>query len=237
MPQSDRKIMKILFVDDSKTVCAVYVSLLTENGYKVFVAHSKAEAMAVARRERPQLAVIDFYMPDGNGDELTRELLQDHETASIVVAIHSQFPDVVKQALKAGAVELIGKNEPKDLFMMRVNALKSMVEAQTYQRNIEQLLQQQDLDSRPISILIVDDSPTVRAIYGALLREEGFEVLEADSVEMGRTIAKVEQPDMMLVDYILPDGHGDALVQELLEQADVQSAGESAGAGVDCRCH
>ncbi len=215
--------MKILFVDDSKTVCAVYVRLLTENGYKVFVAHSMDEALEVARREHPQLAVIDFYMPGGNGDELTRALLQAHETASIVVAIHSQFPDVVKQSLKAGAVEMIGKNEPKDLFMMRVNALRSMVEAQTYQRNIEQLLLQQDLDSRPITILLVDDSPTIRAIYGALLRDAGFEVLEADSIGMGRTIARVEQPDMMLVDYILPDGKGNELVQELLEQADTSA--------------
>lgn len=180
--------------------------------------NSMAEALELAHEHHPPLAIVDFYMPGGNGDELTRALHNDPATASTVVAIHSQFPDVVKKALKAGAVELIGKEDPQDLFLMRVDALKTMVEAQTYQRNIERLLEESKLEERPVTILMVDDSPTVRAVYGNYLRNDGFQVLEASTLQQGREIAQAEQPDMMLVDFILPDGHGDELVRDLLGQ-------------------
>ncbi|MBT4331175.1 MAG: response regulator [Gammaproteobacteria bacterium] len=162
-------------------------------------------------------------MPEGNGDELTRALHKNPLTASIVVAIHSQFPNVVKKALSAGAIELIGKDDPQDLFLMRVAALRTMVEAQTYQRNIEQLLNENKSDDHPVKILLVDDSPTVRAVYGAHLRNGGFEVFEAGSIHEGEMAAHQKLPDMMLVDFILPDGHGDELVRKLLSQIDTSN--------------
>ncbi|HIJ31758.1 MAG: response regulator [Gammaproteobacteria bacterium] len=215
--------MKILLVDDSKTVCAIYSSLLEENGYEVLLAYSMIEAFELAKQHRPSLAIVDFYMPEGNGDELTRALLQNPTTSSIVVAMHSQFPNVVEKALQAGAVELIGKDDPHDLFMMRVNALKTMVEAQTFQRNIERLLDEKDLEHKPISILLVDDSATVRAVYGSLLRKEGFVLHEAETINSAMVVARQELPDMMLVDYTLPDGNGAELVRELLGRADTSN--------------
>ncbi len=212
--------MKILLVDDSRTVCAIYGALLQQHGYDVLVAYSMEQALQIAEEHRPPLAIVDFYMPGGNGDELTRALHQRAATANIIVAIHSQFPDVVKKALEAGAVELIGKDEPQDLFLMRVDALRTIVEGQTYQRNIEQLLNEKNLDQKPISILLVDDSATVRAVYGNRLRENGFTVYEAATLQQGEELAHSEMPDMMLVDFVLPDGRGDELVSDLLAQAD-----------------
>ena len=34
------------------------------------------EGLAVARREQPCLAILDYFMPDGNGDELCQSILQ-----------------------------------------------------------------------------------------------------------------------------------------------------------------
>ncbi len=215
--------MKILLVDDSKTVCAVYSDLLTEAGYTVLVANSMEQAMQLAEEHRPPLAIVDYFMPGGNGDELTRALHENPVTASTVVAIHSQHHDVVKEALSAGAVELIGKEDPKDLFLMRVAALRTMVEAQTYQRNIEQLVTEKLSEDQPLKILLVDDSPTIRAVYGAYLRKGGFDVYEAGTIREGAAVAHQELPDMMLIDYMLPDGHGDQLVRTLLSQADTSN--------------
>jgi|GEM_PF-4280698 twitching motility two-component system response regulator PilH len=55
--------MKILLVDDSKTVCAIYEGLLKASGYSVLVATSMAEALELAEEHRPPLAIVDYYMP------------------------------------------------------------------------------------------------------------------------------------------------------------------------------
>ncbi len=215
--------MKILFVDDSETVCSIYSELLTSEGYEVIVAHGMEEALDLAKAHRPPLAIVDYYMPGGNGDELTQALHQQPETASIVVAMHTQYPDVITDALSAGAVELINKEDSRDLLMMRVNALRTMIETQSYQRNVERLHEMKAQEEKSISILLVDDSVTVRAIYGQHLRNSGFEVLEAATLQQGREVATRELPDMLLVDYLLPDGKGDALVEELSSRPDTST--------------
>ncbi|MEE8273508.1 MAG: ATP-binding protein [Alphaproteobacteria bacterium] len=95
-----------------------------------------AEALDVARAERPPLAIVDYYMPGGNGDELTAALLAGPETRDILVAMHSQR-DVVEESLAAGAIDLIYKDDPQDVFLLRVAAMSRYVEAQSRQREVE----------------------------------------------------------------------------------------------------
>ncbi len=212
--------MKLLFVDDSPTVCAIYSALLRDEGYEVIVAAGKTEAMELARQHLPSIAIVDFFMPDGNGDELTRELHADPATANIIVAVHSQFPDVVEKALAAGAVEMIGKDDPHDLFLMRVAALRRLVDGLTFQRQMIGSVRSEmrEQSERAVQILLVDDSPTIRAVYGSLLREQGYALLEADSIATATEVAKEHLPQLMIIDYMLPDGHGDQLIRKLLSK-------------------
>jgi CheY-like chemotaxis protein len=61
-------------------------------------------------------------------------------------------------------------------------------------------------------ILIVDDEPFIRQVIEDVLTEEGYEVLVASS---GRTMLQVletQQPNLILLDVMMPDGDGrDAL--------------------------
>jgi signal transduction histidine kinase len=122
--------MKILFVDDSPTVCAVYEKLLCDNGHKVVCVQSSKAAIEATRKESFALAIIDFFMPDGNGDELTRVLLADKETSKLLVVIHSERSDILKQALAAGAIDLIYKDDPPEIFIMRVASISRFVKLQ-----------------------------------------------------------------------------------------------------------
>ncbi|MGN7610977.1 response regulator [Magnetococcales bacterium HHB-1] len=122
--------MKLLFVDDSKTVCAVYKNLLQKHGYHVLIAHNMAEALKVVHEAHPPLAVVDYFMPGGNGDELTRAILSDPKTKDILVVMHSQRSDLVKEALTAGAIDLIFKEDPEEIFLMRLHALRRFIATQ-----------------------------------------------------------------------------------------------------------
>ncbi len=129
---------EILFVDDSATVCAKYSELLRTNGYEVAVARSMEEALELARQHHFQLAVVDHYMPNGNGDELTRALLANPKTSHITVVMHSHSRDVLEQALDAGAIDLIWKDDPANIFLMRISSIiRSMrVKQQAEQLNV-----------------------------------------------------------------------------------------------------
>ena len=57
-------------------------------------------------------------------------------------------------------------------------------------------------------ILIIDDSPTDVHVYGAILKKSGFEVESAPNAEDGIAMAKSGQPDLILMDVIMPGMNG-----------------------------
>lgn len=64
-------------------------------------------------------------------------------------------------------------------------------------------------------ILSVDDSLTIRKLIENALRPEGYEVLLAATGEEGLAIARERRPDLILLDYVLPDLRGVEFCQRL----------------------
>jgi diguanylate cyclase (GGDEF)-like protein/PAS domain S-box-containing protein len=117
--------IRILFVDDARTVRAGYKRLLAQHGYVVDVAANADAAMALALAQPFDIAIIDFHMPGGNGDELCRRLRRDPRTAAVTSAIltGTYLDRVIKDSLDAGAVECMFKNESNELFLARIAAM------------------------------------------------------------------------------------------------------------------
>jgi phosphoserine phosphatase RsbU/P len=58
------------------------------------------------------------------------------------------------------------------------------------------------------TILIVDDDPTSRLILESILRKEGFVVITAVNGREGRLLAEREQPDLIIMDIMMPEEDG-----------------------------
>ena len=58
------------------------------------------------------------------------------------------------------------------------------------------------------TILVVDDSPTERYFLTDLLRKNGFEIIAAETGEEGVAKAKLEKPDLILMDVVMPGLNG-----------------------------
>lgn len=125
-PQSP---MRLLLVDDSASVRRTYHQLLTQQGMQVDLAESIAEGLARARAGRYDLIVVDYYLPDGTGDELVRKLRADPATEGALVAmITATYSDeLIQKCLDAGAVECMFKNEVISLTLARIKALARSV--------------------------------------------------------------------------------------------------------------
>ncbi|MBY0340212.1 MAG: response regulator, partial [Rhodocyclaceae bacterium] len=78
-------IKKILVVDDSATERHVLVTLLEGKGYTIVTASNGEEGVAAAKRELPDLILMDVVMPGMNGYQATRTISRDDATKHIPV--------------------------------------------------------------------------------------------------------------------------------------------------------
>ena len=66
-------------------------------------------------------------------------------------------------------------------------------------------------------ILVVDDSPTLRALLCAYLPKDGtYEVYEAEDGQSALALAVKTQPDICVLDYNLPDKNGIEIAQSII---------------------
>lgn len=77
----------VLVVDDEIHILHVVSLKLEHAGYRVATAEDGEEALAVARRERPDVILTDHQMPFMTGLDLAAALHADPETASIPVMV------------------------------------------------------------------------------------------------------------------------------------------------------
>lgn len=109
--------MKILLVDDHAIVRAGLRQLLAASGtVSVCEAGEGREALALARRERPDVVVLDLNLPGIGGVELIRRmLLQDPALRVLVLSMHAE-PLYAARALQAGARGYVSKGAaPEEL--------------------------------------------------------------------------------------------------------------------------
>jgi CheY-like chemotaxis protein len=78
--QEKHAAVKVLLVDDAQDALALYRHWLQGDGYQVVTARDGFEALQVAARWRPDIAILDFQMPGMTGAELASLLLSRAET-------------------------------------------------------------------------------------------------------------------------------------------------------------
>lgn len=76
---------KILVVDDNGNNLLLEKDLLEVAGFEVFEAVNAADGMAIARREKPEIIIMDVRLPDMRGTEAARILRQDKATSDIPI--------------------------------------------------------------------------------------------------------------------------------------------------------
>lgn len=128
---------RVLFVDDSQSMVVYYSRLLRRHGYEVEVAYSVNDAYELAQQNHFDIAIVDYFMPDQNGYVLCKMLRDNPQTAGIRTAVitGTYLDSVIRDCLKAGAVECMFKNEVEELFVARVAAMSRFIEVQ---RNTEE---------------------------------------------------------------------------------------------------
>jgi len=116
---------KILVVDDEKNIVESVKYNLDKEGFRTIVAYDGTQALEVARREFPDLILLDWMLPEMDGLEVCRALKQADKTKHIPIIMLTVKADETDKVLglEMGADDYVTKPfSPREL-IARVKAL------------------------------------------------------------------------------------------------------------------
>lgn len=117
--------LRVLVVDDHPVVRRGLTALLGTQGWVGAVAEADgvASGLAAATEHRPDVAVVDLGLPDGNGLDLTRRLRAAVPTCSVLVLTMTADPGRARALLAAGASGYLAKETDPDLVVSAVRTV------------------------------------------------------------------------------------------------------------------
>lgn len=117
---------RVLVVDDEREIRDLLGNFLEGEGYEVIFSSNGEEAIDLAKRDNPQVILLDAKMPGIGGIETCKRLRSGKETAFIPIIMITGYADRKTDAIEAGVDDFLYKPfSATDLFI-RVKSILRM---------------------------------------------------------------------------------------------------------------
>lgn len=183
----------VLVIDDDEPTIDLLRRWMHSQGYGVISALNGAQGLAMARSRKPDLIILDIFMPGQSGYEVLAALKADETLRNIPVVVASS-DDNRRLGLEAGAAEVMVKPLSRDRLRSVLDVIGERVEG---------------------DILVVDDDPNVREIVKRYASQAGLSVRVAGSGSEGLDFARLQTPGAIVLDLCMPDTDGFQMMQAL----------------------
>ncbi len=109
---SSTKHIKVLLIDDDKSITDLLSVILEAEGCDVIVSHEGKTGLELAKNEQPNLIILDLTMPEMSGFEVAHELKKQQSTMHIPIIIMTgnEINDDMKEKLEGFVVKLMSKS-------------------------------------------------------------------------------------------------------------------------------
>ena len=188
---------QVLIIEDDDAAFDMLKKQLTGAGYKTVRARYAEEAVSLAKLLRPSAITLDLVLPGADGWDVLRRIKSDDATRDIPVVIVS-LSDNRELGLALGADEYMTKPIDRKFFVRRMQELTS-----------------RRAGASTGKILLIDDDSAVHTVVNEELRSRGYVVIDASSGEEGLRMAETDQPDVILLDLMMPGMSGFEVAQRL----------------------
>jgi len=133
-----KKDLKILLVDDEPDILEIVSYNLTAEGYKVFTAPNGADGVKKAKKEKPQLIILDVMMPEMDGIEACEQIRQIPELKDVIITfLTARGEDYSLVAgFEAGADDYITKPIKPKVLVSKVKALLRRYKEDVKENNV-----------------------------------------------------------------------------------------------------
>ncbi|MFH1277277.1 MAG: response regulator [Candidatus Eisenbacteria bacterium] len=179
---------RILVVEDEPGTADLCATYLRSAGFRAETAAGGREALEKARQLRPAAILLDLLLPDMDGWEVLTRLKEDPATEEIPVVIGSIVDDR-ERGYALGATDYLMKPFGKE------SLLAAFERAMTAKATA---------DRRP-RVLVIDDDPAARRLVRAVFTPRGVDVIEAACGGEGVLAVGEALPDLIFLDFLLPD--------------------------------
>ena len=84
---------KILIIEDEKILAEMYQDIFSQAGYQAFLAFTSEEGIEIAKKEKPDLILLDILLPEESGVIFLQKLKKDPQLSIIPVVAFSNYDD------------------------------------------------------------------------------------------------------------------------------------------------
>ncbi|HEY0524705.1 MAG TPA: response regulator [Stellaceae bacterium] len=184
----------VLVIDDDASTRDLLTRFLERHGFAVRSAGDGATGLAMARRMRPSAIILDVMMPRMDGWSVLSALKADPDLADVPVIMVS-IANEKGLACSLGADDYLTK--PIDW------------------PRLKRILDRHRCAEPPCPVLVVEDDADTRRLLRDMLEREGWTVAEAENGRVALDRIAENLPELILLDLMMPEMNGFALVQEL----------------------
>jgi DNA-binding response OmpR family regulator len=195
---------KILIIEDEKSLLELYQARFEKAGYQVLSTTNGKPGIEIAKKEKPDIILLDILMPGVDGYEVIRALKKDPQTKNIPILVFSNLgqPEEIEKGLKLGANDYVMKTDltPTELL-----------------EKVERMLIRIKEPKKKIKkrVLIIEDEKEIARLYQTRLAKAGFEVEVAENGAWGLRLASHGDFDIILLDMIMPAMDGYEVLKQL----------------------
>jgi two-component system, OmpR family, alkaline phosphatase synthesis response regulator PhoP len=179
----ENKVRKILIADDEPDILEILKYNLSNEGYEVITAKDGDEALEKARRNQPDLIVLDVMMPKKTGVEVCQLLRAQPAFKETLIIFLTAVNDEGTQikGLETGADDYISKPVSPRVLLSRINALFRRVN-------------KTDVRILRIENIVIDPERFVIQVDGndIILAKKEFELLYLLALKPGRVFLRNE---------------------------------------------
>ncbi|MDO8554948.1 MAG: response regulator [bacterium] len=221
---------KILIIEDEKALLEAIKSKLLMSGYDVISAEDGEDGENLLKSETPDLVLLDILLPKKDGFQILEDLKKDGIIVPIVIISNSGQPVEIERALQLGVKDYLVKanftpNEVLEKVEKTIGkGISSSDDASANPAN--DIVAQSSgipVSQKSDTVLIVEDDEFLRQLVAQKLTQEGFNVIAAiDATEAFKSIHE-KQPQIILLDLILPGMDGYEILDQLKKDSFTKS--------------
>ncbi len=201
--------IRTLIVEDDFRIAAINAEFVgrVEGYYVVGRALNSSQARRLLRAARPNLVLLDIYMPDVSGLTLLEEIRQFHPAVDVIVITAAKETSAVEKALRLGAIDYIIKPIRFDRLEDTLNRYRLFRQRLDQDESVEQ----KDVDAlRALFGLHEPDSTLPKGIDGATLKRVREIVAQTagglTATDMGEQLGVSRTTARRYLEYLISNG-------------------------------
>jgi PAS domain S-box-containing protein len=186
----------VLICDSDPEISTMLKTLLEQQHYRVIIAASGEDAVAQATTQQPDVILLDLLMPDLNGRETMAQLKEQPETQNIPIIVCSICTESETPPQAAGCVDWV--NQPLNESLLLRSLKQALVKS-----------------AAQLRALIVEDDVDLAQVLITLFEQHDIETFHAISGRDAICLSQQINPDLLILDLVLPEGDGFTVVDWL----------------------